>query len=734
MAASFCLLPDKVEQFKRDLKEKNINIADLINMTTEERTKLLKNYAGESASDVNLLFEQKLVLKNRLQGIKNWASKVGEIGRYDPEMKANLAKLTEEFKARQAERIFSPKENEAFLNDLANQRIGNFITKEEANKVFELTDKAEEYKKAFDEKTGEWTSKESKAKYGASKVVLEKYTNQLKEGKLSIKNSFGKTVADIRQSGYKAPGVAVGKVIETIANNSTALVATLDDSFIGRQGLFTLVTHPTKWWPGAKNSILDWAKEIKDPGSAEDAIWADVYSSRDYMNGEYQKAGLIPKNEEQFPTDLPSTIPGVGRVFKGSQIAFTGSAIKMRIGVYDLLKEQAINNGIEWGDVNVKDNGRLVNSLTARGHIGEPGVIKLIFWAPRMVKGQYDVLTGHSLGLGLETKFAREQAAKNWVKIIATGVAINLIANAIVPGSASQDPTSADFGNIKLGNTRYNYTGGASSLITLASRLILGRSTSSTTGETKDYGTKIGQKSRFDAVMDFLVNKTNPPAHVIADYLRGQNFEGKPPSLLEEIYKAFTPIVLQNIIDLKDHHSADQMLGVITDFLGGNSNTYQDSNIKSGIIPENKQMSSKTFLDSALLYAGAFGSDPEDAFNKIFTGQKILKLSNGTIIVERMSVGDSQAYKKKYGANTKQVKLDHTVPLELGGTNLNNNLKLVSTSEWSSYTPVENALGKAIKNGRVSKDEAQRLIKKFKGISDTSDRKDYGQRIIDRFK
>lgn len=146
--AEFCLLPEKVEDFKKALKDKTLDLAALLDpkMTSEARTELFRPYAGDAAGEVNKLFESKLVLKNRLQGIKNFVSKLGESGRYSPEGKAALAKAAEEYRAAQAERIFSPKEHEAFLNDLADKAVGTHISKDVANKVFELSAKADELK------------------------------------------------------------------------------------------------------------------------------------------------------------------------------------------------------------------------------------------------------------------------------------------------------------------------------------------------------------------------------------------------------------------------------------------------------------------------------------------------------------------------------------------------------------------------------------------------------------
>jgi hypothetical protein len=50
----------------------------------------------------------------------------------------------------------------------------------------------------------------------------------------------------------------------------------------------------------------------------------------------------------------------------------------------------------------------------------------------------------------------------------------------------------------------------------------------------------------------------------------------------------------------------------------------------------------------------------------------------------------------------------------LGGSNSKGNLKIISTSEWEKNTPVEVKLGKLLKDGKISKKEAQQLIKDFK--------------------
>ena len=117
-------------------------------------------------------------------------------------------------------------------------------------------------------------------------------------------------------------------------------------------------------------------------------------------------------------------------------------------------------------------------------------------------------------------------------------------------------------------------SGGAGALITLAARLISNSSKSTTNGTVTPLGSGFGQTSRFDVVMNFLVNKTTPAAGAVVDMLKGQARSGGAPTPGKEIYGALTPIAVQNIISLKNDHSASAVLGVIADGLGFSANTY----------------------------------------------------------------------------------------------------------------------------------------------------------------
>jgi hypothetical protein len=339
-------MPEKVQEFKEALKNKAIDVQDLINMSTGERTKLLEKYAGENASDVNLLFEKKLVLKNKALGLKNFFSKLTESGRFSKEKVADLQKRMEDWKNTQEERIMSPKEEQTFLNDLANRTNDVTVTKEEAGNIFDLSSKADEYKKSFD---GEkWTDDTARGNYGATKVLLNNYLGELKGENATIKEKWAG-----RKEEFKAQREDVGDVkavlnlgedaIKAVSDNMVALSASLDNSFLGRQGLKTLTSgNPKIWW---NEMVVKSFKDIKNTLGGKntmDALMADVYSRPEYINGEYQKAGVIDtKIEEQFPSSLPERLPFIGKAFTFSPFIKIAFCIKV-VAVKCVLKVLAV--------------------------------------------------------------------------------------------------------------------------------------------------------------------------------------------------------------------------------------------------------------------------------------------------------------------------------------------------------------------------------------------------------
>jgi hypothetical protein len=577
-----CIRKEQIDQFKKALKGKDVDVFKLVRMSTEERTALLEKYVGkDNVKAVNTLFEEKLILKNKLQGIKNWVAKVGEVGRYDPKRKVELERMMSDYKAKQQERMFSPKEDEAFLADLVEEKFGTRITPKEAKNIFDLQSKADELKVKFNDETGKWTSQKDRLQYGMAEWMTRKYSDALADGNLSLKEllkeSLNRTKSLWKTDKPQTVIDVLSAVAKTVSQNIISILASWDNSFIGRQGMVTLKTHPGIWADMAKKSFSDIAKELKGKDS-RDALMADTLSRENYLNGEYEKAGILPKTEEQFPTSLPEKMPGVlGRGYTASERAFNNSGMRARTELYDKIKATKIDQGIKWDDKSVSDSGRLVGAMTARGKLPQNAmgqVMQATMWAPKMVFANLEVLTGHRFGLGLKTNWARRVAAQNLLKIIGTTATVMAISNAIKPGSAELDPRSSNFGKLKYGTTTFDLTGGQASLVTLAARLITMSSKSASSGVVSKFSGEYGAQTGLDTFVNFMAGKSKPFLKPIIDYLAMRTMDGKKVTLGKEIYSSSVPIFLQNAIELKDDNSANAIIGVILDGLGVNANTY----------------------------------------------------------------------------------------------------------------------------------------------------------------
>ncbi len=697
---AYCLLKPLADKFKLALREGKIDPAKLAEMSSEERRTFFEDIIGkDDAHRVNGLFESKLLLKDVQHGMISWAKEVTGI---KPEVRRSLISRIEKMD----ERILNPDTQKAFLEDLATKRLGTEVTFEEAKAITDLSKKLSEAKDAPLAADG------SNIKYGEARVEMENFLNDIKRENNKV------SMEDFKKNPLKS-GV---RALSQVGGLAKSLKATLDVSAIGRQGFKTIFTHPKEWALNSGRTFADVFKTLARKTSDErvmDGLKAEIYSRKNSLNGTYDRMKLdIGKGEEAYPSSLPEKIPGLGRVFKASEVAYQGFLTRLRADVADAYVKLAEKQGVDLTDkFQAEAVGSLVNSLTGRGHafIGKGGeIINSTFFSPKSFQANLDFLTAHSMEK--MSGFARKQAVINILKVVGGTAGVLAIANAVRPGSVETDPRSADFGKIRVGDTRFDVSGGMSSLLTLAARIFTQSSKSSITNKVAPFGTKMGEQTGTDVLLSFLGNKLSPVAGLGRDVIRQQDSKGNPITLGGEIYDTFTPLPITNAIELMNSSDskAEKIAAMVADALGVATNTYSSANVKSAKIPENKNIKNKDFISEVVTYAKAMGTDPETAFNRIFTGQKIRRVDNGTIIVERMSLKDSTAVKKKGGGNNPTMKLDHTVPLELGGSNDESNLKLVTTAEWASYSPIENKVGQLLRDGKLNKKEAQDLIQQFK--------------------
>ena len=631
-----CITKEQIDSFKKALKGRKIDVVKLMEMTSEARTKFFEKYVGESAKSVNTLFEEKLILKNRIQRIKNWASKVGEVGRYDPARKTELANLMSEYKARQQERMFNVREHESFLSDLVEEKLGVRINKAEAQTIYDLQAKTDKLFKKYDPKLEKWESDKAGAEYGASKVIYSKYIENIKNGDIPVKDMLQKYSKEIKEvwkdDKFEATGKIINDAISGLNDTLINAVASWDNSFMGRQGAITLTKNPKVWWNMAKNSVKDFYQSLKG-NKPEDVAIAEIYRDPDFLNGNYEKAKITFGIEEEIPIKLLEKTPLFGKVFEASDVAFFDSSIRAKSGLFKMMKKTYEGKGIELTDTILKDMGSVVNAIAARGNVGRIGgspIIKLLLWAPRMLKADWDVLTGHTFGLGLKTKQARIEAAKTITNVVIATAGISAMAEAM-GAEVEKDPRSTDFLKIKVGNTRINtpFARGIPQIVTLFSRLAT-QKTKNSAGIFKELNSgDYGSRTLFDVGLDFLVNKTTPPASTVISFMRGADFKGDKPTAGATAFR-FLPISVQNFVELKDDSSSMAIFGAFADIFGISANTYssteRDWGEDTGVVLEQfKEKVGEVKFEEA---NDLFNSKVEEWMKTIKTNEKYKALSN----------------------------------------------------------------------------------------------------------
>jgi hypothetical protein len=555
MPSNFCLLPKHADELARRINDGELGLDTLSRMSSADRRAAFADIMGEAnAQAVNAAFESKLLLENQKQGLETW---IRQTTKGKPAVARDLL-------ARVARMDRVLESNDPFLEDLAKQRLGFTVTQEEAGKIVELA------KAAADERPAALAAAERGEQhlpYGNAKVAFSNYVSEIKNGDQSIRAQL----SDVAKSPLKLAGL------------SKSVKASLDDSAIFRQGWRTMFTDSGTW---LKNSARSF-KDFKDTaGGAEvlDAVKADVASRPNALNGYYQRARLaVGVREDAYPSSLPERIPVIGRLFKASETAYTAFLYRMRADIFDKYVEIARASG-ELNDPNqIEALGNVVNALTGRGRLGKldtaGDVVNSAFFSLRKLKSDVDFLTAHQLPekfSGPATELSREIAAKNLVQTAVGMATILATAHAIRPDAVDLDPRSSDFGKIKVGDTRFDMSGGMASLLTFAARLATMKSKSTTTHRVTELNSgKFGSKTGLDVVHDYFENKLSPAASIIRDYLKGQDREGNKPTPVSVAVNAAAPLPITNWWELyKDPNSANVFVAMIADALGISTNTY----------------------------------------------------------------------------------------------------------------------------------------------------------------
>lgn len=634
--ARTCLPRVARDAFIKAVKDGRLDPLELEKLSSEARSQRLKRIVGDyGAEQVNEFFENTLFKQRRRksnlliksggkpskaqkarmdeylkEARENWINesldlkpraKMDYISRLERMVKERVGAEDKIYKS-EMDLLLDDDFKDEFLDSYVQKKLGLGVSREETAVIADGAKRVSDTRLARDSaisklNSGEITSKkfnELSLEHGRAVYDLEKAVKEMKlAGVESVENllkNLLKKDSDITLKSFfrqyvRKPWMALAD----IGGFLKATKASLDNSFLLRQGLRPLLDDPKGWLRRSAKSFQDIGRVVwkgrKEADLIEREFFARVYGDIDYDDIMKMKIDL-GNIEEAFPTSLPEQIPIAGRFFKASETAFTMNAYRTRFDLAKMHLKAMREGGIPLDTFNLEGTGKYINSLTGRGNLGKNDAVlsylNNVFFSPRLIKSHFDSLTMHMLNPNMPARL-KKKAAFNLFKLIVVAGAVMGVAKAIGGDSVElePDPRSSNFGKVKVDKTRFDVTGGLSSPFVLAYRLsaaMAGQKAfkSSTTGKLRKLNSvEYGQKTATDMFWNFWENKLSPMGQTMKLLLNKKTFSGEDLNGAILARETLSPIGIQTIIeDGKDPRSAPLLLIILAETLGFGVTTY----------------------------------------------------------------------------------------------------------------------------------------------------------------
>lgn len=425
---------------------------------------------------------------------------------------------------------------------------------------------------------------------------------------------------------------AVGEILST----PRAALATADFSAPLRQGAVLGSRFPKQFGKAMYESV----KYFFKPGAYEKAMYdltqRPTYSLMKSRKLAVQAAEELTGTEEQFLSNILESKfakkAGVGHVVAASNRAYTGFLTKLRADVFDKILVDSKAAGVKLGNNELDSLAKFVNSASGRGDGKITSLVSKaqVLFSPKLWKSRIDTLNpGYYAKLDPTARKYALQSAASFASIATTVIGLAAAAGADV----ENDPRSADFGKIKVGNTRYDILGGHQQNIRLAAQLLTGEKINSETGEIQTLGPDrgFGKPSRLDILYQFVENKENPVVGFASKALRGTDPTGKPINKATEFGNLFVPLTAQSTYETaKDQGSLPKGVAMnIPGTFGVGVQTYGSKPSSTGKVSAATLDEAKTNLTPTQLEAQAKEEKKALEARSTTEGYSLQQLSNG---------------------------------------------------------------------------------------------------------
>lgn len=366
----------------------------------------------------------------------------------------------------------------------------------------------------------------------------------------------------VKPVGVAGKAAAIGaKTMKGLAATSRTLMTTSELSFLLRQANFRAWTRPkdaARSFAVAARSLLSpkYARHMDDALRFSKAGKAGI--EHGLFLGRFDEGARLLGREEVFMAEWLHRVPGLGKVVKAFERGYVSGLNQIRLDWFDEGYRILQRTGRAGNDDLVRKWAAYVNNMTGRADIdniakankamiGMAEVAKDVLFAPRFTASKWNRhRVAAQLMFGKETPNAMRRMLagdtllrwRRYERLAHYAKQNNF--------EVEENPQSADFLKIKVGDTRYDILGGDMQLQVLAARLVTGETKDTSTGLIKDILAS-------EIAVRYAAGKLNPLWSLALDKFVGATFEGEdiddPKVLVKTIRNKFIPLYLQDIKD-----------------------------------------------------------------------------------------------------------------------------------------------------------------------------------------
>lgn len=740
---SICLPKTVSDKLKEAMKSGELPIAKLYGMTSEERNTMFSHYVGaDFAKTVNAEFE-KAMISNQKNALKKWVEKT-----FNPKQVEAKNRVLE--KINKLDGLLDPKEGEDFLKDLVSTKLGIDITKEEAKTISEKT---KQLQKTADEKTA---SGNHTLEYYKALSDMQKYVQSLNEKSTidQITSTMGKFMltslhTPIKVLDMSAINTAIEEMVKSVAyglhgtligdNPKMAFDYAKEAMEVYQKTGFNLGSmrsleegnmfgdnfkHSEGTSKGVKGAIRKVAK-------ATDRV-AIHYLHGLTFTGTFNAAFASTVDHESTRIAKEEGLTGDARKARAAELAKEA----MTVGTTDEkgkeIRAKAQEDGMyvtntnsTWGGM---VGGKIRDALNAVEIEGFKLRLGDLFIPFAKIPG--NIITNSIKLAGVDFVRGAIQFKQDWQNYKETGkgnftkstrTLVRAIGAfglaALIASQVKKDGWDSQKGMIKVGNYWVS-----TELFWLIGPVLTGMldakfpALDAKTGKPKDsraynFVRGVGKGLLNLPGLNEILGIVNYGAASEAKNFFGSRIK---PAILTDVNKilkganAFTQLTFGAKVKTDEQKKIEEQT-------------------KAWVASTNK--TAPGLIQAIANYAKAFRYEPVQAFSDALQGNTIAKLNDGTIILLRDDLAEALGKQKLFDQAQKDGKithigkisdytLDHVQSLELGGDNLVGNFQIIPKTQAAADDQIENYLGKALSNGKITRAQAKEYELAYKKGAD----------------